>query len=388
MVSPRTQYTRGRLLAAFAVVGIVAAMLLAVTPTSTDAAQFDVTVTDDTGPGSLRQAVADAAATAGDDDVVVTPGLGTITLASEILYGAAADGAVTIQGNGATVASSGGLVLNNQSNFAMTIDGFTVTRSPAGGNLLNTGDPPLTVLNTTVSGGGMNTGNGTLTVTNSTVTGSTGHGINTGNGTLNVTGTTITGNAEEGINTGNGPVTIVNSTITGNSGEGVTAGSGSVTLVYSTVTANTAVGGAANVDVASFQSFASVLAQPQGGPNCGEPGTSNGFNFSDDASCGFTQSTDRENAGDPGLGALADNGGSTQTRLPQAASPLIDAIPAESCQADGASGVTTDQRGVVRPQGGGCDIGSVEVEVAAPPSAPPPVPAAAVPVPAVARFTG
>jgi len=57
------------------------------------------------------------------------------------------------------------------------------------------------------------------------------------------------------------------------------------------------------------------------------------------------------------------NGGPTQTLLPQPGSGLIDAIPVASCQADGASGITTDQRGVARPQGAGCDSGAVEVAV-------------------------
>jgi hypothetical protein len=98
----------------------------------------------------------------------------------------------------------------------------------------------------------------------------------------------------------------------------------------------------------------------------------------------FTAATDKQNAGDPKLGPLANNGGPTQTRLPQTGSPLIDAIPTGSCQADGASGITADQRGVSRPQGPGCDIGAVEVEVAGP--AAPVAPAA--PVQAVVRFTG
>jgi hypothetical protein len=62
-------------------------------------------------------------------------------------------------------------------------------------------------------------------------------------------------------------------------------------------------------------------------------------------------------AGDPHLGELTDNGGPTATRLPQATSPLVDAIPIGSCSAV----VTTDQRGGARPTGGGCDIGAVEV---------------------------
>jgi hypothetical protein len=118
--------------------------------------------------------------------------------------------------------------------------------------------------------------------------------------------------------------------------------------------------------------FGSVIADPLGGgTNCGFQGvpsvTSNGDNFSDDSSCLLTNTAggDRQSAGSPGLaGAVANNGGSTPTLLPQAGSPLIDFIPAARCQFDGASGVTTDQRGITRPQGAGCDIGAVEVQAA------------------------
>ena len=88
-----------------------------------------------------------------------------------------------------------------------------------------------------------------------------------------------------------------------------------------------------------------------------EDSSSEGFNFSDDDSCNFTESTDNVADGnDPMLGALANNGGPTQTMLPQPGSPLIDAIqPVSECQVD------VDQRGVTRPQIKGCDTGAVEV---------------------------
>lgn len=57
---------------------------------------------------------------------------------------------------------------------------------------------------------------------------------------------------------------------------------------------------------------------------------------------------------DPQLGALAGNGGFAPTMLPASGSPAIDAGDNASCPA-------TDQRGVPRPQGGGCDIGAIEV---------------------------
>ena len=58
--------------------------------------------------------------------------------------------------------------------------------------------------------------------------------------------------------------------------------------------------------------------------------------------------------GDPQLGALADNGGPTQTMLPLAGSPVVDAVACTNAPAK-------DQRGVARPQGAQCDIGAVEV---------------------------
>ena len=58
------------------------------------------------------------------------------------------------------------------------------------------------------------------------------------------------------------------------------------------------------------------------------------------------------------LGALANNGGPTNTRLPPAGSAVIDQIPA-SGGCNGA-GVGADQRGIARPQNSLCDIGAVE----------------------------
>ncbi len=124
-------------------------------------------------------------------------------------------------------------------------------------------------------------------------------------------------------------------------------------------------------------SFGSVVANPLGGgTNCeGTTSASMGFNWDQDGSCHFATSTDHSPGGNPQLGSLAANGGPTQTLLPQQGSGLIDPIPVASCQADGASGITTDQRGVTRPQGQGCDIGAVEV-------------AAPIPVVVTPRFTG
>lgn len=71
------------------------------------------------------------------------------------------------------------------------------------------------------------------------------------------------------------------------------------------------------------------------------------------------------------LAALADNGGPTMTHLPDAASPAVDAIPSGTNGCGGAFDV--DQRGEPRPEGDGCEMGSVE-RGAEPPPPPPPEP--------------
>ncbi len=59
-------------------------------------------------------------------------------------------------------------------------------------------------------------------------------------------------------------------------------------------------------------------------------------------------------AASPGLGALADNGGPTQTMALTPGSPAVDRVPAPC-------GTAPDQRGVARPPGAGCDAGSYEL---------------------------
>jgi len=100
-----------------------------------------------------------------------------------------------------------------------------------------------------------------------------------------------------------------------------------------------------------------VIAQNDGTTNCDLSDStlhSLGFNYTDDLSCQFTQSSDRQ-GNQPAvlLGPLSDNGGMTLSHLPQAGSPLIDS---GTCNA----AVHTDQRAETRPRGYGCDIGAVE----------------------------
>jgi hypothetical protein len=113
---------------------------------------------------------------------------------------------------------------------------------------------------------------------------------------------------------------------------------------------------------------------------------SDGYNYSDDLTCNLVHATDNEQVGnDPLLDALANNGGPTDTRLPHTGSPLIDAIAplvAGQCPIEPTPIVTTDQRGLARPSGTGCEIGAVELQVPASPVTAAPV------LTLTARFTG
>jgi hypothetical protein len=331
---------------------------------------------------------------------------------------------VSVTGNTNTATGSGDArgIFDTDANSATdtSVTGNTNSASGAGDaeGIFDTQD--LTLLRVAVTGNTNHTASGdaegvlwpeNVTVTESTIasnTNSTGTGTAVGailtniSETIAVTNSTISGNTASGTTTMGGAIfqgsfsSASASSSPGGANQEHSAGKdvsaqapavGSVTLVYDTIVQNAAHTGS-NIDTPNvLTSFGSVVALGSGGANCVLTATtiSHGWNFSNDASCGFTNtaSGDKQNAGDPGLGALADNGGPGPTQLPQTGSPLIDAIPVASCQADGASGVTTDERGVTRPQMLGCDIGAVEVQ-----PAPPPTPAAPPAVLVQPAFTG
>ena len=96
-------------------------------------------------------------------------------------------------------------------------------------------------------------------------------------------------------------------------------------------------------------------------------------NLTDDSSCtGFTFNVD------PKLDGIGRNGGPTETHQFRGSSVAIDAVPPGECS------VSTDQRGVSRPNGEGCDLGALEVDtfviIAKRPSNSTPAPPAAGPL--------
>jgi len=178
------------------------------------------------------------------------------------------------------------------------------------------------------------------------------------------------------------PVFITNTTISGNRATQNGGGIGTIWnrpaffLAHSTIVSNTADadggddgqgGGLYAYSRAAFTLTHTILAGnlDMGGqtPDCAivspsGPGGiySQGYNLiGDTTGCGLiTHTTDLLNQ-NAMLEPLADNGGDTQTHALQSLSPAIDAVPIADCT------LPTDQRGVARPAGKGCEIGALEV---------------------------
>jgi CSLREA domain-containing protein len=174
--------------------------------------------------------------------------------------------------------------------------------------------------------------------------------------------------------------TITNTTISGNSAAGIDARGGGVynedgptVIEHSTITLNTAPDGRGS-GVASFGDtctpttvLSSIISANQGTDVDFVVGTtnsfdSNGYNLIGDgnATAAFNQTGDQRGVTDPGLDPLDSYGGPTQTHRLQSDSPAIDAVPQGTN--DCGTVIATDQRGVSRPQGSACDIGSFELE--------------------------
>jgi len=284
-----------------------------------------------------------------------------------------------------TCAGGGDLDRNAGDPLSVNGHGFTIRQTCPGERVIhNVGGGALTLQQVAITGGSVADdgggvySDGDLTLVEATVVGNVASGAGSSGGgvygigdVVELVRSTVAGNIAAEVGGGvfaSAQINLVNSTVTGNQateGGGLSSqqvGGPGVVLVYSTVVANQALAGA-NIAGQGVESFGSVIALGTGGgQDCFVPlEVSNGYNFVGDGSCGFAESTDIPSGGDPLVGLLGPNGGPTPTMLPLPDSPLIDAIPTPNCQDDGAALVTIDQRGVVRPQINGCDIGSVEV---------------------------
>ncbi|RME88037.1 MAG: hypothetical protein D6770_07895, partial [Anaerolineae bacterium] len=342
---------------------LLALALVPVTPAR--AATWTVTNANDSGPGSLRQAIADASS---GDTIVFAPGLSgqTITLSSTLtiskdltIDGSSLAIPVTISGNNSV------RVFSVTSGTTVELKGLTIAHGNAdiGGGVYNAGT--LTITDCTFS--------------NNQATANDGGGggiFNTGTGTLTVTGSLFSNNqATSTAGVGGailslGPLTVTNSTFANNQvqqrGGGIYILNSSLTVTNSTFSDNQAGegGGIYNLD-STLHLRNTILANSQGGgKDCFNDGgtlvedTHNLIenNAASPNNCGTPTQT-----GDPNLGPLQDNGGPTQTMALGAGSPAID-------NGDNAVCPATDQRGVARPQGIGCDIGAYEYEDLIPPT--------------------
>ena len=181
-------------------------------------------------------------------------------------------------------------------------------------------------------------------------------------GFVGVTASTIAGNAAATSGGGVSAGTTLNlqrSTVTGNRagtvGGGLTSASAGVEVGASTVTANRAPTGANVHAGGAVRLRGSIVALGSDGLDCasGEPVLNEGGNLGFDPSCGAAQPDDLA-AMHPMVGPLViPTGSNTASRRPVVGSPAVDRFAAP-CAGE------VDQHGTARPQGSGCDSGSVE----------------------------
>ena len=321
-------------------------------------ATFTVNTTDDVDNGacvvshcSLREAI--NAANALPDTNTITfsipggdpgcpSGICTINLTG-VLPDLSTD--MTITGAGANVLkirrNTGGdyRIFTINSGKIVDISGLTITNGHVtsassnnfGGGVYNSGTLSLTecaVSSNSATGGNGNFGGGiwnevghALTLTRSTVSGNSisgGSGNRDGGGVYN-----------------RGTLTIVNSTISGNTaasgaiGGGLGTDTGSVTIVNATVANNTAGAGGGLAIFSGGLNLKNTIVGDNIGtssdPDIHGSFTSNGFNLIENTSgASFTpQATDITGV-DANLGALGNNGGSTQTQALGTNSPALD----------------------------------------------------------------
>ena len=310
----------------------------------------------------------------------------------------------TVSGNGAwhgeeiwSVGHGGGIV-----SFGSEVE---VTRSTISDNEAANGGGILLMYNTTA------------TITESTVSGnraSFSGGVGNWNSALTLVRSTISGNRSAwwggGVFSWTDPVeeeqqtTILNSTVSGNTagipgensesfrfGGGIMNAGGLTRILFSTVTGNQAAtsGGGVYTGILEDQEATTEVEGSLIWRNTLSDGTtpddvaagstvtlaadstvarydSLGYNLVGTAGVNVDFSSEFKKTGDQTavpvgtwLGALQDNDGPTHTHALLAGSPAIDA---GTCTDHTDATITTDQRGVSRPQGTRCDIGAFEYE--------------------------
>jgi len=289
----------------------------------------DVTVTSDadSGPGTLRDALANA--NSGDTIVFTLPVGSTINLDSTLTV----TKNLEIDGTGAS-----GLTISGQN----AVDVLTIN-----------GGVSATISNLAIANGSAGIfALGNLTVSKCNISGST-HGIYN-YGTLIVANSTFFGNSTSFVGGGiyiyYGSATITNSTFVNNHavrGGAIENNSNSI----STVTNSLFQGNSAS-------QFGAAIYDFYGGKVYGEHNLYWSNNDPNGEYCSGCSIDSNIVLADPLLGSFADNGGPTQTYLPALGGAAIDSGDDTACATPAVNNL--DQRGVVRPTGAHCDIGAVE----------------------------
>jgi hypothetical protein len=303
------------------------------------------------GVVSLREAVARAnsdgvASPITFSEAVFAAPRKTITLTGGALV-LGGNSRLTIRAPAAGVRISGGgtsRVFETASDADVTLEGLTIASGNAtgqsGGGILNSGD--LEVDRCTLTGNSATNGGAILSDTAAS------------GRTLKLRNTTVSGNGAVtlcgGIYNRGGRTEIESCTITGNSSftagpNGIAALVGANVETYvrnSIVSVN---GSGASTDVGLINGSTNSFV-------------SGGYNLIGDgnATAAFNESTDVTGNTDPGLSALAENGGPTPTRLPIVTSPAVQT---------GDTALRLDQRGVRRPQRARFDRGACELDASA-----------------------
>jgi len=331
------------------------------------ASTLTVTSIADSGQGTLRNALAVAAA---GDMIDARRVSGTIPLSSGELF---VGKSVVIVGPGPAKLAVDGNGSNRVFHIApgvvADLTGLTITNGVAPGDTLYPN----------YLGGGIYNDHAMLTVNDCVVTGNyagDGGGLandgNSGSATLEIVNSVVTGNAVVVVdNNGGGiydsddrnivPATgpgnlslqVLNSTLTDNAAETiyVTSGLSSSTVEIGSTILNA---GASGSTIASFSLVSNTI-------------TSLGYNLSsDDASGVLTHRTDLLDT-DPLLGSLEDNGGPTFTCALLPGSPAIDQGKnfSQACYDQRGPGFvrTCNERSIPNARGGdGTDIGAFEVQ--------------------------
>jgi len=300
-----------------------------------------------------------------------------------------------------------GIRLLNSS--SLNLSNVTVTNNSQtanGGGLRCESSSTITIVNCTFSnntagsdgsgsGGAISTANAvTVAVSNTTFSNNTagnggatsfsdGGAVSSSSATFN--NCTFLSNSADGDGggysaSGAGTRTFNNCTFSGNTANGNGGGiyaTGTVNLNFVTLTANTAdndnngSGNGGGVYNNSTLNINNCIVQGNNdkstasADDCGGSAASGSSDYNVVGSGTGCPTGTNGTTGSANLAAIADNGGDTQTHLPQSGSAALDLIP-DGTNGCGSGVGAVDQRGAIRPDVVGCEAGAVENSSALP----------------------